>query len=65
MEEFQHPVSTLYSASIEFEFRYLEADVRVIRSRQGNETSARGMHRPRVRLLCARKEKKRKKGIKK
>lgn len=68
MEEFQHPVSTLYSASTEFEFRYLEADVRVIRSRQGNETSARGMHRPTSTFaVCAQreKEKKRKKEIEK
>lgn len=68
MEEFQHPVSTLYSASTEFEFRYLEADVRVIRSRQGNETSARGMHRPTSTfVVCAQreKEKKRKKEIEK
>lgn len=68
MEEFQHPVSTLYSASTEFEFRYLEVDVRVIRSRQGNETSARGMHRPTSTfVVCAQreKEKKRKKEIEK
>lgn len=61
MEEFQHPVSTLYSASTEFEFRYLEADVRVIRSRQGNETSARGMHRPTSTfVVCAQREKEKK-----
>lgn len=68
MEEFQHPVSTLFLASTEFEFRYLEADVRVIRSRQGNETSARGMHRPTSTFaVCAQreKEKKRKKEIEK